>query len=69
MTNIDAKEMTIQTLTKEIDDLKVHYTHSIDNDNNNTNHNIYVIISGEDRFPDQAHRRLEQRAASGALNK
>ena len=53
MTNIEAKEMTIQKLTKEIDNFKVHYIHSIDNDNNNTNHNIYVIISGEDRFPDQ----------------
>ena len=69
MSNIETKETTIQALTKQIEDLKEHYIHSIDNDNNNTNHNIYVIISGEDRFPVQAHRCLGQGAASGALNK
>ena len=32
------------------------YIHSIDNDNNNTNHNIYVIISGKA----QEHAREQQ---------
>ena len=71
----DSKELTIQKLTKTIDELTVHYTphnisdNNIDNHINRCNINTHIIITGEVRVPGQAHRSLEQRTASGALNK
>ena len=71
----DSKELTIQKLTKTISDLTVHYTphnisdNNIDNHINRCNINTHNIITGEVRVPGQAHRSLEQRTASGALNK
>ena len=75
MAAIDAKEMTIQTLTKTNGKLTVHYTphnisdNNIDNHINRCNINTYIITTGEVRLPGQAHRSLGQRTASGALNK
>ena len=71
----DGKELTIQKLTKTIDELTVHYTphnisdNNIDNHINRCNSNTHIITTGEVRLPGQAHRCLEQRTASGALNK
>ena len=74
MAAIDAKEMTIQTLTKTNGKLTVHYTphnisdNNIDNHINRCNINTHIITTGEVRLPGQAHRSLEW-GASGALNK
>ena len=70
----DSKELTIQKLTKTIDELTVHYTphnisdNNIDNHINRCNINTHIITTGEVRLPGQAHRRHENRA-SGVLNK
>ena len=75
MTAIDGKEMTIQKLTTTNGELTVHYTphnisdNNIDNHINRCNINTHIITTGEVRLPGQAHRSLEQRTASGALNK
>ena len=71
----DSKELTIQKLTKTIDELTVHYTphnisdNNIDNHINRCNINTHIITTGEVRLPGQAHRCHGQRTASGALNK